>query len=154
MVWSSFASTTQRSYATVIESLLNVASLVWNSRIVFGGPKGLGALKIDLSQLSILVPSQFDPSERAVFLRCRTASNALFGDPGVARAGCYPLSSTTSQTTRRESGSTSDVGGSIFAIRPSLFARMFCSKRSLSFNDSPGKYIWVITRLIFPVTSK
>src|SRR6266849_1476618 len=33
-------------------------------------------------------------------------------------------------------------------------ARMFCSRRSLSFNGSPGKYIWVINRLIFPVTSK
>src|SRR5713226_8420162 len=53
----------------------------------------------------------------------------------------YPLSSTISQTTMSESDSTSDVGGNTLAIRPSLFARIFCSRRSLSFNASPGKYI-------------
>jgi len=49
-----------------------------------------------------------------------------------------------------------DIGcrGNTFAIRPSLFARMFFRRRSLSFNGSPGKYICVTMRLIFPVTSK
>src|SRR5437773_12412982 len=72
IVWSSLASTTQQSCATVIESLLTVASLVWNRRIVLGGPEGLGALELDLSQLSIHVPSQFDRSEKVVSL-CRPA---------------------------------------------------------------------------------
>src|SRR6267142_3569551 len=70
IVWASFASTTQQSCATVIESLLTVASLVWNRRIVLGGPEWLGTLELDLSQLSIRVPSQFDRSEKVVSL-CR-----------------------------------------------------------------------------------
>src|SRR6185295_14879352 len=56
----------------------------------------------------------------------------------------YPLSRTMSHTARSEPGSTSDVGGSTFAMTPSLFARTRCRSRSLSFNGSSGKYMWVI----------
>ena len=83
-----------------------------------------------------------------------TELNRIVQTQACAERKCYPLSSTISQTTMSESDSTSDVGGNTFAITPSLFARMFCRRRSLSFNASPGKYICVIMRLIFPVTSK
>src|SRR6266550_7291293 len=72
IVWASFESTTQQSCSTVIESFLTVASLVWNRRIVLGGPEGLGTLELDFSQLSILVSSQFDRSEKVVSLCRRT----------------------------------------------------------------------------------
>jgi len=39
-------------------------------------------------------------------------------------------------------------------MAPSLFARSFCRRRSVSFSDSPGKYICVTMRLTFPMTSK
>src|SRR5207249_408615 len=59
--------------------------------------------------------------------------------PELTRAA-QPLSRTMSQTTRRESGSRSAVGGNTFAMAPSRFARSFCNRRSVSLSDSPGKY--------------
>src|SRR5207253_9807509 len=87
--------------ATVIESLLNVASLVWNRRIVLGGPEGLGVLKIDLSQLSIFVTSSFDRGEKVVPLRRRTSEltrAAITFNPRLNQSSCetrFPRSGPT-----------------------------------------------------------